>query len=57
MAQWTSATSRTGCLNDNPMHGLPAHIVATARERFLSQAPELVDVMKRLYSATAGADP
>ena len=42
------------------MHGIEAHLVATERmrARFLSQAPDLVDVMKRLYSAreTGGAD-
>ena len=40
------------------MHGIPAHLVASARvrARFLAQAPDLADVMKRLYSAreTAG---
>ena len=40
------------------MHGIPAQLVATASTRFLSQAPDLVDVMERMYSAreTAGAD-
>ena len=39
------------------MHGIPAHLVATARVRahFLTQAPDLVDVIKRLYSASETA--
>ena len=40
------------------MHGIPARLVATARvrARLLSQAPDLVDAMRSLYSqgATAG---
>ena len=31
------------------MHGVPEDLVAIARARFLSQAPDLVEVMKRMY--------
>ena len=39
------------------MHGIPAHLVATARVRAhsLTQALDLVDVIKRLYSASETA--
>ena len=38
------------------MHGVPEDLVAIAQARFLSQAPDLVEVMKRMYSARAGAE-
>ena len=34
------------------MHGIPTHLVAAARMQFLSQAPDLVEVMKRMYAAS-----
>ena len=33
------------------MHGIPVNLVDTARMRVLSQTPDLVDVMTRMYSA------
>ena len=30
-------------------HGIPAHLVATSRVKFLSRAPDIIDVMKTVY--------
>ena len=34
------------------MHGVPEGLVATARERFLGPAPDIVDAMERMYRAS-----
>ena len=41
------------------MHGVPENLIAIAKARFLSRAPDLIDVMERMDSAgkTAGLDP
>ena len=31
------------------MHGIPEELIATAKERYLAKAPDIVDMMERLY--------